>query len=65
LRWLGPGIGNLLNAGGDSLPVDADLVQYEVIGGLGLDIPLPKDSSRKMLQIGGDNDLGTGLDRRC
>ena len=54
-----------LNARGDSPPVDADLVQDEVIGRLGLDVPPPDVGGREMLQIAGDDDLSTGLDRRC
>ena len=61
----GPRIGDLLYARGDGPPVDADLVQYEVIGRLGLDVPLPEVGCRKMLQIAGDDHLGTGLDRSC
>ena len=41
----GSRIGNLLNASCDGLPVDADLVQHEIIGRLGLDIPLPEGGS--------------------
>jgi hypothetical protein len=34
LRWPDAGIGDLVNARSDRLPVDADLIHYEVIGGL-------------------------------
>jgi hypothetical protein len=61
----GPRIGNLLNARGDGPPVDADLIQHEVIGRFGPGVPLPEAGSREMLQIAGDDDLRTGLDRRC
>ena len=64
LRRPGPRIGDLLNAGGDGPPVDADLVQHEVIGRLGSDIPLPEVGGWEVLQIAGDDDLRTGLDRR-
>ena len=46
-------------------PVDADVVQYEVIRQLGLHVPLPEIGGREMLQIAGDDDLGASLDRRC
>jgi hypothetical protein len=47
----GPRIGNLLNASCEGLPVDADLVQHEVIGRPGLDIPLPEGVSRKCFRL--------------
>lgn len=61
----GPRIGReLLNARGDCPPVDTDLVQHEVIGRLSLDVPLPELGGREVLQVAGNDDLGTGLDGR-
>lgn len=48
---LGPGIGDLLNARGDGPPVDAALVQHEVIGRPGPDIPLPEVGGRECFRL--------------
>ena len=48
VQWRpGPRI-DRVDASGDGPPVDADLVQHEVIGRLGLDAPLSEIGGRKM-----------------
>jgi hypothetical protein len=47
----GPRIGDLLNAGGDGPPVDAYLVQYEIIRRFGLDLHRRRSAAGKCFSL--------------
>src|SRR5690606_22476211 len=61
---IAPGVSDLLGTGPDDFPVQVDLVDDEVVGALGLNVPVRQYRPREVAEIRRDNDLGTCPDRR-
>jgi hypothetical protein len=60
--WVAPGVGGALDGAVGGLTVDVDLVEDELVGVFGLDVPAPQGGAWEVVEVGGDDELGAGSD---